>query len=89
MRFKKTFRIETVAGENMLINTAAGTADLTAVFGINEAAAWLWNQVCDREFDEDSLVRLLTSEFEVSEDIARKDIHDFLHLCDSFGMMAG
>lgn len=88
MRFKKTFRIETVAGENMLINTAAGTADLTAVFGINEAAAWLWTQVCDRDFDEDDLVGLLTSEYDVSEEIARKDVHDFLHLCESFGMMA-
>ena len=87
MRFRKTFVIETVAGENMLINTAAGKSDQAAAFGINEATAWLWNKVMDLDFDEDRLVALLTGEYEVGEEVARKDIRDFLRLCDSFGMI--
>lgn len=87
MKLNPDFRLETVAGENMLVRVSSGKADMTSVFSINEPAAWLWNSIQDIEFDEEMLVELITGEYEVEDKVARKDMHDLLVLFDSFGML--
>ena len=40
---------------------------------MNESSAYLWQAIEDKEFDVDTLTHLLTEEYEVDEDTARKD----------------
>lgn len=87
MKFNPDFRLESIAGEYMLINTKAGAKDISAVFSINEPAAWLWKKVDKKDFDEEILVSLITGEYEVTEDVARRDVKDILRVCESYNML--
>lgn len=87
MKLNPDFKLETVAGENMLVRTSGGKVDMTSVFSINEPAAWLWNAVKDIQFDEKKLVELLTGEYDVSAEVAAVDVHDLLDLFDNYGML--
>lgn len=87
MRLNNRFRLDVVAGEYMLLDTMAGTVNLNRVFSMNEAAAWLWRQIGDREFDEPMLVRMICSEYGVSSDVAGSDVAKMVRLWREFGML--
>lgn len=87
MRINKSFQLRAVAGEYILVNASAKTADMSKLFSLNEPAAWLWKQIVDVDFTEDMLVGLITGEYDVDEDVARKDVHDMVRLWGSFGML--
>lgn len=87
MKLNPSFILRKVSGENMLVNTEAKGVDMTAVFSLNDSAAWLWNRIGDSEIDEDLLVEWICGEYEVEEDVARRDIRDMLALWGQYGMI--
>lgn len=87
MRLNKEFRLNYVADEAMLVKAGGREADMSKVFGLNEPAAWLYEQIGDEDVSEDRLVELLTGEFEVDEETARKDIGDLINEWKTYGIV--
>lgn len=87
MKLDSSFILRDVAGEHMLVNSRASTVDMSAVFSLNESAAWLWKRIGDSEFTEPLLVEWLRGEYEVPEDVARADVRDMVALWRQFGMI--
>lgn len=78
MKLNKEFRLNYVDDEAMLVKAGGREADMSKVYSLSEPAAWLYSQIVGREVEEDELVRLLTSEYDVSEKVARKDIRNLV-----------
>lgn len=74
MKKKKGFNLRNVCGENIIVAEGIENIDFSKIISMNETAAYLWSSVGDKPFDNDELTRLLTEEYEVDAETARKDI---------------
>ena len=73
MKTRKGFRLRELGGDYILIGESAELVNFNNLITLNEAAAYLWQQVEGKEFDVDTLTQLLLAEYEVEETIARED----------------
>lgn len=73
MRIKKGFEIQNVCGEHIIVPTGADNVDYSKIISLNETAAYLWENVVDKDFTVDDMVTLLLAEYDVEESIARED----------------
>ena len=87
MRLNPRYKLNTVAGEYMLLDTSASSVNLNKVFSMNEPAAWLWRKIGDREFDEALLVDWICQEYDVSRDVAGPDVSNMVRIWREYGML--
>ena len=87
MKLSKDYSLRNVAGENVLVKVRAGSGDLSTFFSMNDPAAWLWDQIRNIEFTEETLVGLLCEEFDVDEETAAKDVAEMVELWRRYGMV--
>ena len=73
MKTKEGFRLRELGGDYILIGESSELVNFNNLITFNEAAAYLWQNVEGKEFDVETLTQLLLDEYEVTEDIARKD----------------
>ena len=73
MKTRKGFRLRELGGDYILIGESAELVNFNNLITLNEAAAYLWQQVEGKEFDVDTLTQLLLAEYEVEEAIAHED----------------
>lgn len=74
---KKEFVSRNIAGETVVIPVSGDTAILEKVFGLDETAAFLWDEL-KTAVPFNLLVDRLTATYEVDADTAKKDIKSFL-----------
>ena len=73
MRFKKEYKVRSVAGENVVIMQGRYGSDVTRVISLNDTSLLLWNKLQGEEFDLGCVVELLLENYEVDEATATKD----------------
>ena len=74
MKIKKGFQLQNVCGEHIIIPAGEGNIDFSQIISLNPTAAYLWENIADREsFTIEDMVQLLLDEYEVEEDIALED----------------
>ena len=62
-----------MCGEYIIIGTGVENIDFSKVVSLNESAAYLWNEVKDKEFSPEMLAALLIEQYEVEETVAMAD----------------
>ena len=77
MIIKKELLKRDIAGETILVPVGKSVYDSNGLFALNSLGSFLWDLIPDAE-NEDALVKAVLAEYEVSEDIARQDIEEFL-----------
>ena len=77
MKKKQGFRLRTICGENIIVAEGISNVDFSKIISLNESAAYLWEHI-QGDFDEDTLVTLLTDEYEVDEATARNDTRQLI-----------
>ncbi len=77
MEIKKQLAKRQVGGDSFLVPLGKTVYDHNGIFVLTELGAFIWDLLPEAESTEDILVRVL-EEYEVSEEIARKDIEAFL-----------
>lgn len=73
MRAKQGFNLRTVCGEKIVVAEGKENIDFSNIISMNESSAYLWENVKGKEFDEHTLVTLLTDAYEVDEHTALED----------------
>ncbi len=73
MKIKPGFVLREMCGEKIVSAEGLENFDFNKLITLNETAAYLWNEIQDKEFDENTLAKLLTDRYDISEDIALKD----------------
>ena len=68
-----------VAGNDVLISVGANVANFNGYITLNSTASFLWDALAQRR-TVGELETLLTAEFDVSAEIAHKDVMQFLEL---------
>lgn len=78
MKIKKGFELRDVCGEKVIIAQGIENLDFSKMINLNESAAYLWENIEGKEFDEPGLVALLQKEYEVDDATAAADIHQLV-----------
>lgn len=79
MHIKNGFELRDVCGEKVVLATGIENVDFTHIISLNESAAYLWQNVADKEFDTEMLVQLICKEYEVNSDTAKHDAENIVN----------
>lgn len=88
MRIKKGFNIRQICGEYIVVAEGEANIDFSQVISINQTAACIWKAVADKDFTVDDMVKaLIDDEYDVEEDVARKDCEQLLQTWKETGIV--
>ncbi len=73
MKFRKEYKVRSIAGENVVIMQGKLGSDVTRVIALNDTSLFLWNELQGVEFDLQRVVALLLENYNVDEPTATKD----------------
>ena len=74
MKLKKGFVLREVCGEKVIMGEGIGALDFGRLLCLNETAAFLWKCASAGDFSIDSLTEALCNEYDVSAELAKKDV---------------
>lgn len=74
MKTKKGFILRSLGKEFILVAEGLEAVDANRLISMNESAAFLWKAIEGKEFDADTLVDLLLEEYDITREVAEKDV---------------
>lgn len=77
MKLKKEFILRNIVGETVLVPINKSESNFDGLITINEVGKFIWENIELAKNEEDLLSKIL-DEYDVEEEIARKDLNDFL-----------
>ena len=86
MQIKAELISREIAGEYFLVPVGKSVLDTNGLFALNELGFFLWELLPAVE-TEDDLVKKVLEEYEVEEDVARRDIRRFLDKLRGLGVL--
>lgn len=87
MIIKTGFKLRTIVGEHIITGEGVERVNFNKIITLNDTAVYLWENLVGKEFTEDDVVTLLTDEYEVTEEIARKDVKNLLSKWEEAGLL--
>ena len=78
MKTRKGFVLRTLGKEYILVAEGLEAVDANKLISMNESAAFLWKSLEDKEFDNETMIQLLMDEYDITHDVAEKDVEAFL-----------
>lgn len=74
MRTKKGLILRSLGKEFILVDEGSNLTDFNCMISLNASAALLWKAVEDKEFDAEALINLLMDEYDITREVAEKDV---------------
>ena len=74
MRTKKGLIMRSLGNEFILVDEESNLTDFNRMISLNASAALLWEAVQDKEFDEVTMVDLLMDNYNITREVAERDI---------------
>jgi hypothetical protein len=88
MKILDGFVLRKLLGYHIVTGDGLSRVDFSKVISLNDTAAWLWEQLQDKEFTQEDMVSLLTGHYDVSEDTARADVVKLIASWREAGLLA-
>lgn len=87
MKLKENLKLRQVGNRYMIVDAVGQNVNLTNVYTLNATAAWVWELAAQGDFTEESLISALCGNFEVSTDLATKDIRALLETWKKYNLL--
>lgn len=88
MRFKNSFELRNVCGENVLIATGAEHVDFGQLITLNETAVDIYKHFSDRDFEAADLLDYLAENYEgATRDQMSKDVDELVESFRQSGLL--
>lgn len=88
MKINNGFELREMFSEQIVIATGVENIDFSKVISLNESAAYLWNEVKDKEFTPTMLAALLTQKYDVADTVALVDATELVEHWISVGLVS-
>ena len=73
MRIKEGFTLRSICGEHVIVGEGLEQVNFNKIISLNDSAAWLFEQLQGKEFDERTVTYLLQQHYIVAEEQACTD----------------
>lgn len=87
MRLKADLQHLNVGKDHFVIDPDGGAIDLTDLYSMNEAAAYLWEQFTNRDFTPEEMAACLAASYDVEPEQALTDVRHLLQIWDEYGLI--
>lgn len=87
MKIKEGFVIEKVGASYLAVATGKIADEFHALVRVNSTGAFLWNKLSEESRTEEELLALMLDEYDVAEDVARRDIAMFVKSLSEAGIL--
>ncbi|MFV0483266.1 MAG: PqqD family protein [Bacteroidales bacterium] len=87
MRIKKGFTLRSVGNERIVVGEGLEQIDFNKLIALNSAAAYLWESVEGKGFDECTLADLLMTKYDLPKAQAGADAHEIAQAWISIGIV--
>ena len=77
MKIKKGFVLEKVGDSYLACATGKLAREFSAYIRLNETGAYLWELLSKKDLTEEDLVKNITEEYDISEELASADVKAF------------
>ena len=88
MKLKKGFELRDVCGEKVIIAQGLENLDFSKLINLNESAAYLWENLQDKDFTVEDMAALLCKEYEVDLQQATTDCKTLVANWKAQGLIA-
>lgn len=78
MKLRSGFNLRDICGEKVLVAEGLENIDYSRIINLNESAAYLWQNLEEKEFEVEDMVSLLTREYDVPDDVALEDCKELV-----------
>lgn len=86
MRIKDGFILRKIAGDYVVVSVGETGNGFHGMIQLNDTGAFLWEQCC-KETDKEQVVKAVTEKYEVEENIAKRDVENFLDKLRKAGIL--
>ena len=87
MKFKKEYKVRSMAGENIVIMQGTAGSDMTRIISLNDSSLLLWNELQGKEFEVADVANILTSNYEIDADTAARDAQAWVGKLQECGLI--
>lgn len=77
MKIKSSYKLRTVAGENMVVNVGNDPDTFNGVIMLNDTGAFLW-KLLEKGAETDEMIASLISEYEIDDATAAEAVNGFM-----------
>lgn len=77
MKVRDGFILRSMGENHLVVPVGSATVDFRCIITLNDTGAFLWKQL-QEERTEEELVKALLGEYEVSADVATRDVTAFV-----------
>lgn len=88
MRILEGMTLRKICRENIITGDSLSRIDFSKVISLNDTAAYLWEELKDRDFTADDMTDLLTARYDVSAETAHSDVIKLLDSWRAAGLIA-
>ncbi len=78
MHLKEGFKLHQLGNESIVVAEGDASLDYTSIISLNETGAYIWRNIIGKEFDAESITKLLLDEYDVDEATASDDAYAFV-----------
>lgn len=73
MKFKKEYKVRSIAGENVVIMQGSAGSDMTRIISLNDSSLLLWNELQGKEFEVADIAAILVENYGIDTATAESD----------------
>lgn len=86
MKLRSDLRLRKIGSQYMIVEPAGGGSRQAKVFELNETAALIWERIGSEEINAEELAAYLSSEYEIDQTVALRDVRRQLEEWEKFGL---
>lgn len=87
MKKRKELSLRQIGKQYMIVNNSEKHRDLSCVYTLNATAAYLWEEIGDKEFDVEFLVKRLCDRYDIDESTASNDVQRLVEEWEKIGLI--
>ncbi|WON96182.1 PqqD family protein [Sphingobacterium sp. Lzh-3] len=87
MKLRSDLVLRTIGADHLIVDPSQDMVDLSTVYTLNSSAAWLWEQLKGKEFNNDTIVDLLCENYDVDIEQAKSDAEILLQDFQKQGLL--
>lgn len=88
MQIKKDFTIQKVGTSYVAVAVGETSKTFHGMVRLNDTGAFLWKLLSEKDCSEEDLVEALLGEYDVSREIAARDVHTVVKSLEENGIFA-
>ena len=87
MRIKPGLKLRQIDNDYLVVDPDKDNIDFTHIYQMSDAAAYLWETFCEKDFTVEMMKNALCEAYDVEPEVAVRDVEDMLGQWEAFGLL--